>query len=235
MSDNKFANKAPTATQNNSYVDSYTPPAPPMSGTMGNQPAPFQTPIQEPTIQTPPPDLNSPAFLKPTPVAPKPKPAVFKPAPDMPANAPTNVSEELEDQNIFDLLGVTDGTDPEKEQFLDELQQVIWEDFLESDLELLVTEDELKEVKDILAKTDKKEMEKQEAVIVYLEQLIPDLEEIMMEKALELKEEMVKERILSLKEFYQGQTDKIDTIAKAEDLFNQDKWLSGSKLINSLQ
>ena len=56
---------------------------------------------------------------------------------------PANDKEEaLISQNIFDLLGVTDGTEAQRNEFLDELQQAIWEDFLENDLELLVTDNE---------------------------------------------------------------------------------------------
>ncbi|MFO7719004.1 MAG: hypothetical protein R6W85_01020, partial [Gillisia sp.] len=104
----------------------------------------------------------------------------------------------LEAQNIFDLLGVASGSDQEKESFLDELQQAIWEDFMENDLKVLVTDDEMKEVRAIMDKPGQSEIEKQEAVVNYLEKLIPDLEDIMLEKALELKEEMVKERVAGL-------------------------------------
>lgn len=157
---------------------------------------------------------NSPAFSKPAPTFPPthanvaPDPAiiqvpepVFTPSspalnstPIMETDTPPLVtssgpdsSESLEEQNIFELLGVADGSDEEKEEFLDELQQVIWEDFLENDVELLVTLEEKKQVDAILAKTDSNDLEKQEELVVYLEKLIPDLEEIMLEKALELK------------------------------------------------
>jgi len=143
-------------------------------------------------------------------------------------------SESLEDQNVFALLGVSDGTEEEKEAFLDELQQVIWEDFLENDLELLVTQDEKQKVQTILADAAKDEMQKQEEVLTYLEGLIPDLEEIMLEKALELKEDMVGERIAGLKEFFAGQEDKLTKLNEAAVLIKQENWLSASKLLNSL-
>ena len=143
------------------------------------------------------------------------------------------VGESLEEQNVFDLLGVADGTDEEREQFLDELQQVIWEDFLESDVELLVTVEEMAQVRSI---TDKNigDLEKQEELIVYLEKLIPDLEEIMLEKALELKEDMMKERIAGMKEMFAGQEDKLSRIAEAEQLISQNKWNSAAGVLNTV-
>lgn len=144
------------------------------------------------------------------------------------------IAERLEDQNIFNLLGVTDGTDEEKEAFLDELQQVIWEDFLENDVELLVTANEMEQVNTILTKENVDDLEKQEELVVYLEKLIPELEEIMLEKALELKEEMVRERLMGMKEFHAGKQNELDTITQAESFIQQDKWKSGVDLLNSI-
>ncbi|MGD9128951.1 MAG: hypothetical protein PVJ09_00455 [Candidatus Woesebacteria bacterium] len=146
----------------------------------------------------------------------------------------TSRSEDLEDQNIFFLLGVTDGTDEEKEKFLDELQQVIWEDFLDNDLNLLTTEEEYQKVETILSNPAKTDLEKQEEVLSFLEGLIPDLEEIMLEKALELKEELVKERIAGMKEYYAGQQASSDRVLEAESLLRQNKWYSMAKILNSL-
>lgn len=143
-------------------------------------------------------------------------------------------SESIEDQNIFELLGVNDGTDQEKEQFLDELQDVIWEDFLETDLELLVTEEEHNKIKDILGQTSKNKQEIQDEAVQFLEELIPDLEEIMLEKALELKEDMVRERIAGMREFYAGNTNALDQLNNAEELIRQDKWRSVAKVLNGI-
>ncbi|MBD3279853.1 MAG: hypothetical protein GF390_04065 [Candidatus Pacebacteria bacterium] len=143
-------------------------------------------------------------------------------------------AELLEEQNIFELLGVKDGTEAEKEQFLDELQQVIWEDFLENDVDLLVTTQEMNQVNSIQNQVGKTAAEKQTELVSYLAKLVPDLEEIMLEKALELKEEMVFERVKGMKDFYAGQTQKLQQLEQAEQLFRQDQWASGAKILNSL-
>ncbi len=143
-------------------------------------------------------------------------------------------SEQLEDQNIFFLLGVQDGTPEQRESFLDELQQVIWEDFLEYDVKLLVTTSEQQQLDALLADSQTKDLEKQEKIVVFLEKLIPDLEEIMLEKALELKEEMARERVKSLKEIYSTDSEKLNTVTKAEELMNTNKWFSAATLLNSV-
>ncbi|MDQ5951384.1 MAG: hypothetical protein QG639_661 [Patescibacteria group bacterium] len=153
------------------------------------------------------------------------------------SSAPTETSshsETLEDQNIFFLLGVRDGSDQQKETFLDELQQVIWEDFLEYDVKLLITSEEMTELKTLLDSQTDRDLEKQEKIIVYLEKLIPDLEEIMLEKALELKEEMVRERVNGLRQYFADKSDKLSRIDEAERLVNEGKWYSAAHLMNSL-
>lgn len=143
-------------------------------------------------------------------------------------------TQALEDQNIFTLLGAEDGTDEQKEEFLDELQQVIWEDFIENDTNLLLTEEEMVELRKILDKEGVEDLQKQEETVVYLEKLIPDLEQIMLEKALELKEDMVRERAAGLRDFYSGDQEKLDRVAAAEKLMDQGKWADAASALNAL-
>lgn len=148
--------------------------------------------------------------------------------------APATPSEVLADQNIFEMLGVTTGTPEQHEQFLDELQQVIWEDFIEHDTSLLLTDSEQAELKTLMRATPDKSLEQQEQVVVFLEKLIPDLEDIMLEKALQLKEEMARERLKALRELHRNDTDKLVTVDRAEQLMSQEQWRSASEALNSL-
>jgi hypothetical protein len=151
------------------------------------------------------------------------------------AQQPNPTSQALEDQNIFLLLGVNDGTDEEKEAFLDELQLVIWDDFVENDLQLLVTEEEMAEVRKIMeASADGQNEAVQEQLVTYLEKLIPDLEEIMLEKALELKEDMAKERVAGMKEYYADNQSALDAITEAEAQLNQGNWLTMAEKLNAI-
>lgn len=144
-----------------------------------------------------------------------------------------STSESIEDQNIFFLLGVANGSDEQKEAFLDELQQVIWEDFLEYDVKLLVTSDELTQLQKLLDESEEN-LDQQEEVVKFLEKLIPDLEEIMLEKALELKEEMVRERAAGLKTFYADKPESIKRVEEAVKLMDEGKWYSAAHAMNSL-
>lgn len=142
--------------------------------------------------------------------------------------------EAIDEQNIFELLGVKTASDSEKETFLDELQQALWEDFLDKDLPLLVTEKELAEIRAVQNDTSLAEDKKQNALIEKIEKLVPDIEDIMLEKALELKEDMVWERVKGLKEHFAGKSDALTTITQAETHLKAGRWKAGTDLLNGL-
>jgi len=143
-------------------------------------------------------------------------------------------SESLEDQNIFDLLGISEADDTEKEQFLDELQQVIWEDFVDKDVELLLTEDELNEFKAISGHRSISEDDRQAEMIDYLEKLIPDLEKIMLEKALDLKEDMTRQRITEYLEHFQDNPASLEVMKQAQTFADAQQWRSVAKTLNAI-
>ena len=146
----------------------------------------------------------------------------------------TDSSELLENQNIFELLGITEATEEEKELFLDELQQVIWEDFVENDVELLLTEDELKEFRVIAENTSLSEDDRQGQMIEFLENLIPDLDKIMLEKALDLKEEMTRQRIIELQQHYKDTPERLEIVQQALTLADQQQWRSVAATLNAM-
>ena len=242
-----------------SYVDDYAPPAatpaitsPITTGpTFSDAPAtdmssmpsmdtPPAIPVEEPFAPLSDPEPTAPAAM-PSDTAPteqtEPTATVVEPAlssSSTQGSSVSPVSQALEDQNIFQLLGITDGTPEEREEFLDELQQVIWEDFLENDVELLVTEEEMVELKKIMERKDLDDNKLQEEIITYLEKLVPDLEEIMLEKALELKADMVKERIAGMREYYAGKDAQLQELAKTEAFIQDNQWRDAASLLNGM-
>ena len=201
-----------TFTQDDSYVNSYQPPQM-ADDTTAQAPVAADQQVEPAAV----------AAANNTPVA------------DEQPQQASGSSQTLEEQNVFFLLVVDKSNPQEKESFLDELQQVIWEDFLESDVKLLITQEETKQLEELMQKPDMPEEEKQEKIVVFLEKIIPDLEEIMLEKAVELKGDMFKERILGLKEFYATDAEKLTAVNKAEDLMSQNLWLDSATVLNQLQ
>lgn len=208
----------------NSYVDDYAPPAQvpgqAMNGDVVNDQLP---PTENVSAQGTPtqPDASSPA------------PALQNNE-DGADNLGGQDSEALEDQNIFDLLGISEAADSEKELFLDELQQVIWEDFVENDVELLLTSEELAEFKGLTDDSALSEDERQVRMIDYLEKLIPDLEKIMLEKALDLKEDMTRQRIADMMQNLANAPEKLDQVRQAQNLADNQQWRSVALTLNAI-
>jgi len=192
------------------------------------QAKPVPAPISTPQLATIPQPV-------PTPVGSISKPVQSLPSqPTIPQVVPGLESEKLEDQNIFYLLGIDSSTAEQKESFLDELQQVIWEDFIEKDVELLLTDKEYQELKTTYQLDSKKPLTEQEAVITYLEKLIPDMENLMLDKAIKLKADLVKERVTGLRDKYVNEPTKLVELDEVKALLDQDKWWSAAKKLNAL-
>jgi len=122
----------------------------------------------------------------------------------------------------------------EKEAFLDELQQALWDDFLDRDLSLLINQKQFEEIKKLREQTDISDEERQNRLIATVEDLIPELEEIMLEKALDLKEAMVQERLAGMKEYFAGRSNELNKIKQAEQHLKARRWQTGSRILNTL-
>jgi len=112
------------------------------------------------------------------------------------------------------------------------LEAMIWDDFVVHDLELLLTSEEYVGARKILDDKVQKEDEKKENLIIYLEKLVPDLDEVLYDKALELKSEMMGERLSKMKENADEAT--LSKIKEVENLISQNLWKSASTLLNQL-
>lgn len=134
------------------------------------------------------------------------------------------ISQKLADQSIFDLVGDNESTPEQREDFLDELQKVVWDDFLDNDVDLLLTEEEMKPLEEIVSRPDEDQTAKQTAIVDYLESKIPDLEEIMMEKAVKLKSDLLLERIAGMEQFYADKPEILEKITHARELIDQGQY-----------
>jgi hypothetical protein len=208
-----------------------------------------QTPVSTPptfSLPTPPDEMMIPAMANTPVVAPQPVVQVAEPSTTTQSVSPVpepqprqtlpvaESSQSLEDQNIFHLLGIESAPEADKESFLDELQEVIWQDFLGSDLPLLITTEEMEEFKKVQNKVGVTEEQRQSEMIEFLEKVIPDLEKIMLEKALELKEEIVRKRIEEMRAQYATQPEHLQKIQRAAELADQNQWLEVANVLNSV-
>jgi len=98
------------------------------------------------------------------------------------------------------MLGLKNLEEPEKEAFLADLEQLIWDNFVEVELPLLLNSEQKAQADQILADQSKTENERREALLAYVEPFIPNLDEVMYKKALSLKKEMFEERVKKMRD-----------------------------------
>ncbi len=144
------------------------------------------------------------------------------------------VSQKLAQLDIFTMLGVT-GTEDEKEQFLDELQDLVWQDFVDVDLMDKLEDRDMDEVEGILADDTLSVKDQQEKLVGVLQRIMPDFEDVLLNKALELKEDMLRERIAGLMEYYKDRAAELAKVNQAEDLVNDEKYKEAVDLLNGLE
>lgn len=155
--------------------------------------------------------------------------AVFEPK-----HAPPS-SEALIDQDVFVLLGVEDGADEQKQEFLDELVQVVWDDFVEEEAPELLKEADRHKLQELYTGSKTKELSNQGVTVDFLNARIPDLDRHIVALAAELKRSLMEERVAGMRELYKADPKALATIAQAETLIMQDKWRSAAMLLNGLE
>ena len=150
-----------------------------------------------------------------------------------PVGVPKDESDfqSLESQRIFEMLNIDEISNEEREEFLTELEELIWDDFIETDLQLMLTTEEYAGAKEILD-SQKEENQKKEELLVYLEKILPDIEEVMYEKAIGLKEEMFMERIRKMKEAASGDDSLLASIAQVEAKNKAGQWQTAVEILN---
>ncbi|MCL2109972.1 hypothetical protein FWH30_00035 [Microgenomates group bacterium] len=133
-------------------------------------------------------------------------------------------AQSLEQQNVFTLLGAESLTDEEKENFLERLNKAVWDDFLDNDVELLLTEEELVKLTDVIKKMEISDEEKQAEMEAFLMEVIPDLERILVEKALKLKKDLAWERMSGLEKMHAQDAGVLEKITQAKEKAGAEQW-----------
>ena len=150
-------------------------------------------------------------------------------------NGGSERKQNIESQNIFDLLGVRGMTKEEEESYLVRLNKAIWDDFLDNDVELLLTEEEVGKLIAIINRQDVDEDQKQALMYDFLKGIIPDLDEILLEKASKLKEDLTLERVASMEELVVGDEGKLEELKRVRELVKGGQWASVSEMLNKIQ
>ena len=162
----------------------------------------------------------------------------------------------LVNADFFELVGLTDLTDEEKDGRLREMEQNIFVDFMQNDLPALIDERQQEELDEFLKRDDAKP----EDVMAKISEFVPDVEDIIFAKSIEMKRAVILEylgtRALIMKEQKrllenrqspnpnQSLQEKVNNLERVEhdralleqalDLYKDGKWSEGVEILKGL-
>lgn len=129
-------------------------------------------------------------------------------------------NQTLDQIDVFTLLGMT-GSEEEKAEFLAQMQQTVWTQVVEEEILPTLTQAQITEVENIMADDSVELEESKGKVFAYLLKTTPDLPELLKEKILEFKGEILVSRIEGLRERYQGNPSELQRLDSIEQMLEE--------------
>lgn len=119
--------------------------------------------------------------------------------------------------DIFRILGIQ-GNSPDHEALLSEFQDAIWEDTMNSEVTDNLTEADIAKVEAILENETLSDSQRQEQLYGLLMDKVPNIEEVLQNKTVQLKADMLMQRVEGLRQYWQsqGNAQSIATVDAAE-------------------
>ena len=142
-------------------------------------------------------------------------------------------SEKLQKMSIFEMLGV-EGTEEEKEAFLSEVQDVIWQDVVENDLAPLLSEAEMDEVDTMLNNEGASEDTKRDYLFDLILKKVPNAEEVLLERTMQLKSDLLHERFHGMQQFFANNPEAMQKLEVAHGHIDADEHEQAVALLNEL-
>lgn len=128
--------------------------------------------------------------------------------------------QTLDQIDVFTLLGMS-GSEEEKTEFFDQMYQTIWSQVVEEAILPMLTQDQITEVEDMMADESVDFEESKGHVFAYLLETTPELPELLKEKILEFKAEILVSRIEGLRERYEGNPSELQRIDSIEQMIEE--------------
>lgn len=134
--------------------------------------------------------------------------------------------QQLANLSVQSIMGVSaeDSTFPEKAS---ELASQIWSEFIDEEITDLLTDEQLVELGELLENEDTTEQQ----FVTFLNDAVPNFEEMYEEKILENKAVLVEGRINQLRVFSEGETDKQLLLDNCEELIDKGEWLQVESIL----
>lgn len=139
----------------------------------------------------------------------------------------------FEQVDIFTVLGVAQD-DPDREAFLQQMEEAIWEEIVENELSDKMSDADLDQIEAILNEEDTTMSEKRDKLFGMLVGKIPQFEVVVREYTMSAKRDLLFERLEGLKEFYAQDAAKLEQVNKADALFGEGQFTACVIALNAI-
>lgn len=139
----------------------------------------------------------------------------------------------LQTMDVFTLLGTT-GSPEDREAFLTELQDAIWQEVAEEHLASQLSDQEMDEISRVMDDTSLSVEAKRNKLFEVLGQKVPDIEKILEDKTIQIKEDLLTERLEGMMVYYEEDEDAMRRLEEADDLLLSEKYAEAVAILNDL-
>jgi hypothetical protein len=143
----------------------------------------------------------------------------------------------FEQLDIFTVLGVAQD-DPDREAFLQQMEEAIWEEIVENELSDKLGETELAQIETILNDEAASAEEKRDHLFGMLVDKVPNFEKVVRDYTMAAKRDLLSERLEGTKEYYSQTSpnaDKLSQVERAAQLFEAAEFSACAQALNAIQ
>ncbi|SRR5258708_2876402 len=141
--------------------------------------------------------------------------------------------QSLRDIDLIMLLDFQ-GSEEEKQAFIQEMQNAVWQDIADTDLVGQLTDTEMEEIMKMLSDETVPAAAKQEMVTAQLMGKFPNIKEIVSHRALQFKADLFRERAEGIKMHYASNPENVQKVEQALATAQGGDYVQAAQLLKQL-
>ncbi len=142
--------------------------------------------------------------------------------------------DALQSMDIFQLLGYAGTDEVEKNQILEEAQNLLIQDLVDTDLVTRLSPEDLSQAKQMLTDELKPMIARQTDLLAWLHEKVADLDQILLDKTAQMKHEVLEEFLNDLKQRYAQEAFASQQLAQAELWFHRENYAEALRILQSV-
>lgn len=140
----------------------------------------------------------------------------------------------LQPLDIFQILGYTGSDEGQKNQILEEAQNLLLEDLVETDLPSRLSPEDTAKAKQLLTDQSQSLEQRQTQLLGMLHEKVTDLDHLLMDKTAQMKMDVMEERINDLKQQLSSDAFASQQLSQAELWFRRENFAEALRILDAV-